>query len=103
MLYPSFPLNSERAVNRKDKKMRTGAHLEPKQWRGEIKPLEIGKDYGKIFGLDPKKDQHMFYQGGISWKAVSPKGERIADSQKMYNDALDTINTPEISMGRVKA
>ena len=80
--------------------MRTGAHNEPKEHRGSINPLVIGEDYAKIFGADPAKGQHVYYAGGIAFRAVSPKGERTAESQQMYDSVIDTINRVEVSMGR---
>jgi len=79
---------------------RIGAHSEPKEWQGKIKLPEIGHDYGNHFGLEAKKGQHAYYLGGISFRAVSPKGERTADSQQMYDTIIDNINTPQISMGQ---
>ena len=78
---------------------RIGAHSEPKQWQDKIKLPEIGHDYGNHFGLDAKEGRHAYYMGGISWRVVTEKGEKTADSQKMYDAVIDNINTPKISMG----
>jgi hypothetical protein len=36
------------------------------------KKLEIGKNYGDIFGLDPKKGMRMIYLGGNKWRCEKP-------------------------------
>ena len=66
----------------------------------EVKKLIIGRDYARIFGLDPEgKDQHMIYQGGNKWLAQQPGSEREFESEKTTQNALTYINQPRINMG----
>ncbi len=80
---------------------RIGAHSEPKEWSGEIKHPKIGHDYAALFRMAPEKDEHCYYMGGINFRVVTPKGEKTADSQKMYDAVIDAINVPAISMGTI--
>jgi hypothetical protein len=41
------------------------------------KQLEIGQNYGGVFGLDTAKGQYMIYQGGDNWLAKKPGAERV--------------------------
>jgi len=66
------------------------------------KELEIGKDYGSIFGLDSKKGQQMIYNGGISWTAKQGDKEMTKDSQSTTDNALTYINQPTIKMGDIR-
>lgn len=65
------------------------------------KQLEIGKDYGFVFGLDAKKGQTMTYLGGIKFIASNGIQSKEADSQGTYDKVLDYINLPRIKMGRM--
>lgn len=53
--------------------------------------LEVGKDYGKIFGLDASKGQKFIYNGGISWTAIGINGEMTDDSQEATDDAKNHL------------
>lgn len=66
-----------------------------------MKTLEIGKDYGSIFGLDAKnKDQHLVYNGGNSWTMKEGAREQTVENGKYNEKVIDYINRPEIHMGR---
>ncbi len=65
------------------------------------KQLEIGKDYGFVFGLNAKKGQTMTYLGGIKFVASNGAQSKEADSQGTYDKVLDYINLPVIKMGRM--
>jgi hypothetical protein len=63
------------------------------------KTLEIGANYGQIFGIQPERGS-IVYMGGISFKLTNSKGqERIEESQKTYDNAMAYINQPSIHMG----
>jgi hypothetical protein len=52
----------------------------------EMKTLVIGENYGAAFGIDADGRDgmpigQMIYNGGNSWTAKSPKGERTLDSE----------------------
>lgn len=61
--------------------------------------LEIGHDYGFVFGLDTKKDQHMVYDGGNTWTAREGERARQMDSPGTTAKVLEYINRPTILMG----
>ena len=61
------------------------------------KELEVGKDYGKMFGL--KDGQHMVYNGNISWTATEGAKTMTMDSQKMTDDITKRINQTATIMG----
>jgi len=64
------------------------------------KTLEIGTDYGFVFGLDAKnKNQHMIYNGADSWTAKEGSRERTADSAGTTAKVLEYINRPTVMMG----
>lgn len=60
--------------------------------------LEIGKNYGEIFGLE-KSNGTIVYNGGINWTAT--QGDRIMtmDSQAQTDAAIKYINQPSVQMG----
>jgi hypothetical protein len=63
------------------------------------KQLEIGKDYGCIFGLSSDKGQYMIYGGGINWMAKNGDKTQTVDSQQTTDNAVAYINRPSIHMG----
>jgi hypothetical protein len=64
-----------------------------------MKALEINKDYGFVFGLDLKKNQHMIYGGGDTWTAKEGTRERTTESAGTTAKALEYINRPTVMMG----
>ena len=66
-----------------------------------MKTLEINHDYGFVFGLDKKKNQHMIYNGGDSWTAKEGDRERTAESKGTTEKALEYINRPSYHMGNM--
>lgn len=62
------------------------------------KQLEIGKNYGFVFGLDEKKGQIVFL-GGDSWKAIKPGMEKVMESADTTKKAIEYINRPTVHMG----
>jgi hypothetical protein len=54
--------------------------------------LVSGKDYGFVFGLDSNKNQHMIYNGGISWTAKDNGREMTIDCQKTTDKVIEYIN-----------
>lgn len=66
------------------------------------KKLEIGKDYGSIFGLKKEEGQKMIYNGGISWTAIQGEQQMTKDSQATTDNALNYINSPSIKMGDIR-
>jgi hypothetical protein len=63
------------------------------------KQLEIGKDYGIIFGLDASKGMMMIYQGGISWMCIKPGAEKIIESQGTTDNAIKYISAAPVHCG----
>ena len=43
--------------------------------------LEIGHDYGAIFGLKKENGQKLIYNGGISWTGIQGDQEKTMDSE----------------------
>lgn len=66
------------------------------------KTLEIGKDYGSIFGLTPEMGT-MVYNGGDSWTGSNPAAGKTMTliAPKQTERALEYINRPNVSMGRM--
>jgi len=70
-----------------------------------MEQLEIGTDYAIHFrGLtdkngDQKPGHHAYYMGGISWRVVTPLGEKTADSQAMYDAVHQHINSKHAMFG----
>mgnify|MGYP006943672271 CR=1 FL=1 len=62
----------------------------------EMKNLEIGKNYGEIFGLTGNRQ--MIFNGGISWTAKEGEREMTMDSQKTTDNAIEYINRPSHTM-----
>jgi hypothetical protein len=65
----------------------------------ENKILEVGKNYGSIFGLDEKKSNKMVFLGGIKWRAEKPGLTKEMDSEITTKNALEYINRPSVHMG----
>jgi hypothetical protein len=66
------------------------------------KELQIGKDYGEIFGLDSKKGQHLIYNGGYSWTGINGDVKKTFENKiETTNNALEYINQPSTSMGNI--
>lgn len=65
-----------------------------------MKNLEIGHNYGDIFGLNKEKGQQFIYNGGISWTAKEGERSMTMDSQDNTDKAMKTINEPVINMGK---
>ena len=64
------------------------------------KQLEIGKDYGSVFGLDAKtKGQHAYYLGGIKWRMEQPGKQMECESQVTTDNAVKYINQPSYKVG----
>lgn len=61
--------------------------------------LEIGKNYGSVFGLDEKKGMNLVYMGGNNWKAEKPGAAKEMVSEDTTKKALEYINRPSIHMG----
>lgn len=64
-----------------------------------MKNLEIGKNYGEIFGLDEQKGKKMIYNGEISWTAIDGDKQMTMDSQKTTDNAIEYINRPSYGTG----
>jgi hypothetical protein len=63
----------------------------------KMNKLEIGKNYGSIFGLNEK--QEMIFNGGISWTAKENGREMTKDCQKTTDAAFAYINRPSSGTG----
>lgn len=63
------------------------------------KQLEIGKDYGAIFGLDASKGSTLVYLGGDKWQATKPGATKELTSPGTTAKAVEYINRPAIRMG----
>ena len=60
--------------------------------------LQVGKDYGDIFGL--QKGEHLFYMGGETWKAVSPgKVDMVKESKGTTQKVIEYLNSPHYRIG----
>jgi hypothetical protein len=88
-------------TNKREVDMDTYKAYTPKEYRGDIKYLEIGVNYASIFGLDADKANKMIYNGGMSWTAINglTNASKTLDSQKTTECAINYINRPSISMG----
>jgi hypothetical protein len=65
------------------------------------KKLEIGTNYGDIFGLDPKKGMRMIYLGGNKWRCEKPGVVKEIEGEVTTKNAIEYINQPSIHMGRI--
>jgi hypothetical protein len=61
--------------------------------------LEVGKNYGEIFGLDPAQQKFMIFNGGVNWTAKNGDKTQTVDSQQTTDNAVAYINRPSIHMG----
>jgi hypothetical protein len=64
-----------------------------------MKNLEIGKNYGGIFGLNADSGKKMIYNGGDRWTAVKGEQSQTMDSAKTTAAALEYINRPSCGTG----
>lgn len=64
-----------------------------------MKTLEIGSNYGSIFGLNTAKGQQMIYGGGDRWTMKEGEREKTIESPDTTKKALAYINQPTINMG----
>lgn len=64
-----------------------------------MKTLEIGKNYGSVFGLNAEKGQKAIYLGGNLWRAEKPGASAERESEDMTEAALEYINRPSVFMG----
>jgi hypothetical protein len=55
------------------------------------KELEIGKDYGAIFGLDSKNGQHMIYNGDDNWTAINGEVKMTDNSPETTIEAINNL------------
>ena len=55
------------------------------------KQLTIGKDYGIIFGLNPKQGQQMIYNGGNGWTAINGDLRQVDDSPETTNEVVSHL------------
>ena len=65
------------------------------------KALEVGKNYGGVFGLDASKGACMVYMGGDNWQLQKPGVVKDVISADTTAKALAYINQPSVSMGSV--
>lgn len=56
-----------------------------------VKSLEVGKDYGSLFGLDKSKDQHMIYNGNDAWTALDGTRQMSLHSKAQTQKALEIL------------
>lgn len=66
----------------------------------DMKELEIGKDYGFVFGLGKEKAQAIIYNGGNSWTMREGDREQTIESAATTKKAVEYINRSTIIMGR---
>ena len=53
--------------------------------------LEIGKDYGIIFGLDAKVGQKMIYNGSDNWTAINGDLQQTDDSPETTTEVINYL------------
>ena len=68
-----------------------------------MQALEVGKDYGSIFGLDAGKGCHLYYIGGTMWRAERPGLTVERDNAGATAKAIRYINQPSVQMGSIGA
>lgn len=68
-----------------------------------MKQLEIGGNYGEIFGLEAEKGKKLIYRGGDMWQGIdTQKGvDKTIESAGTTAKALEYINRPSVFMGRM--
>jgi hypothetical protein len=64
-----------------------------------MKTLEIGKNYGECFGLDPAAGKKMIYNGGDSWTGINGEKSQTMESPKTTASAIEYINRPSYKTG----
>ncbi len=64
-----------------------------------MKTLEIGHDYGEVFGFNKELGQTMIYNGGINWTATNGDKSKTLESQATSDKVLEYINRPSVNMG----
>lgn len=65
------------------------------------KMLKIGTNYGPCFGVT-KADGTMIYNGGDTWTMSNTQGQtQTVDDPTITAGALEYINRPTITMGRM--
>ena len=67
-----------------------------------MKTLQIGENYGDVFGFDKDLGQTMIYNGGISWTATNGDKSKTIDSQGTSDKVLEYINRTSINQGVIK-
>lgn len=61
--------------------------------------LEIGHDYGSIFGLDKSKGQQAIYLGGNKWRLCKPGEERVVESEGTTRNAIKYVSFAPVHCG----
>lgn len=64
-----------------------------------MKTLQVGENYGDVFGFDKNLGQTMIYNGGINWTATNGDKMKTIDSQGTTDKVIEYINRPIINMG----
>lgn len=67
-----------------------------------MKTLEIGRNYGEIFGLDATKGNKIIYLGGTLFMAHKGEKTMEVDSAPTVEKIKEYINRPSVSMGAPK-
>lgn len=67
-----------------------------------MKTLEIGKNYGEVFGLNPADGNKLIYLGGTLFEGYKGEKTMQVNSQKTLDQVLAYINRPSVSMGSVR-
>ena len=66
-----------------------------------MKNLEIGKNYGGVFGKDSSKGGKAIYRGDDNWEMTNYDGvTQTIKNPKATEVAVKYINQPSVSMGR---
>lgn len=62
--------------------------------------LQVGKDYGDVFGLKAERGEHLIYMGGQTWKAVAPgKEDMVKESKGTTEKVIIYLNSPHYRVG----
>ena len=62
--------------------------------------LQIGKDYGDVFGLKAERGQHLIYMGGQTWKASSRgKEDMVKESKGTTEKVIIYLNSSHYRVG----
>lgn len=62
-----------------------------------MKTLQIGENYGEVFGFDKDLGQTMIFNGGINWTATNGEKTKTIDSQGTSDKVLEYINRPFVN------